>query len=391
MTLDRPSTGRPGGGLVLVVEDDRARRYVAGRILRETGFEVVECGTGREGLRLARERQPDLLLLDVLLPDLDGREVCRELKADPATAHVVVLHLSAAYTSTADAVTGLNSGADGYLTYPVEPAYLVATVRAFVRARRSERRAEEDMRSLNAALERKVAERTAELLAHRQRLRELVAELGRTEQRERYRVAGDLHDNLAQLLAVCKMKVSAVEAQVSPGSKAARDAAEAKRLLGEGIDYTRSLMTDLSPPAVTDEKLETTLQWAVQRAEKHGLKVRVVSDERPKPLDDDVRRLLLQAAGELLLNVAKHAGTAEATVSVERVGAHALLTVSDGGRGFDPEAGAAAPAASGGFGLFNLRERLQLTGGRLEVESRPGRGTTVRVVAPLRAQDAAAS
>src|SRR5688572_2450197 len=81
-------------GSILIVEDDRARRYVAGRVLRANGFEVVECGTAVDGLRLARTRHPDLLLLDVLLPDLDGRDMCRALKADPATADIVVLHLS---------------------------------------------------------------------------------------------------------------------------------------------------------------------------------------------------------------------------------------------------------------------------------------------------------
>src|SRR5688500_6934829 len=168
-------------GLILIVEDDRARRYVAGRVLREAGFEILECGTGGEGLRLAHSRHPDLVLLDVLLPDVDGRDVCRQLKADPATAGIVVLHLSAAYATTAVAVEGLDSGADGYLTYPVAPAYLVATVRAFIRARRAARRAEEQMRTANEALTLRVEERTAELLRYQQRLRELVAELGRTE------------------------------------------------------------------------------------------------------------------------------------------------------------------------------------------------------------------
>jgi signal transduction histidine kinase len=373
-------------GLVLVVEDDRARRNVAGRLLRAAGFEVLECGTGREGLELARARQPDLVLLDVLLPDLDGREVCRLLKADPSTAGIVVLHLSAAYATTADAVAGLESGADGYLTHPAEPDYLVATVRAFVRARRAERRAEEQMRSLNETLERQVAERTAELLAYQQRLRALVAELGRTEQRERHRVAADLHDNLAQLLAACKMRVAAVSAAARAGTRAAADAAEAVRLLGEGIEYTRSLMADLSPPVVQGEGLDAALEWAVQRAEKQGLRVRVTSDGLPKPVADDVRLLLLQGVRELLLNVVKHAGTAEAAVAVERDGGEVRLTVEDGGCGFTGGA-AVAPHASGGFGLFSLRERLQLVGGRVDVVSQAGRGTKVVLTAPLTQPD----
>jgi signal transduction histidine kinase len=371
-------------GVILVVEDDRARRYVAGRVLREAGFDVVECGTGGAGLRLARERRPDLVLLDVLLPDVDGRDVCRLLKADPATAGSVVLHLSAAYTSTEDAIAGLDSGADGYLTYPVETAYLVATVRAFMRARRAERRVEEQMRSANEALERRVSERTAELSARQQQLRALVGELGLAEQRERHRVAADLHDNLAQLMAVCKMRASAIEAAAPAGSRAAGDAAEVKRMLGEAIEYTRSLMSELSPLVLDREDLDAAFEWVVQRAEREGLAVTLQTDGRPKPVDEHVRWLLLQGARELLLNVAKHAGAREATVSLGRTDGEVRLTVADRGGGFDAGKWPGVPTAAGGFGLFSLRERLQLLGGRIEVESEAGRGTTVRITVPVR-------
>jgi signal transduction histidine kinase len=112
--------------------------------------------------------------------------------------------------------------------------------------------------------------------------------------------------------------------------------------------------------------------------------VHIETDRLPKPVDDDVRRLLLQGARELLLNVAKHAGAGEATVSLERAGPYARVTVRDRGRGFDATSRPATPTPTGGFGLFNLRERLELMGGAMEVESRVGEGTTVRITAPLR-------
>jgi PAS domain S-box-containing protein len=124
--------------ILLNINDNEANRYVVTRMLRAAGFRVLEGGTGAEALRLASEAQPDLIILDVKLPDLNGIEVCRRLKADPRTAGIVVLHLSANYIRTENKVEGLESGADGYLAQPVDSAELLATVRSLLRMRRAE-------------------------------------------------------------------------------------------------------------------------------------------------------------------------------------------------------------------------------------------------------------
>jgi signal transduction histidine kinase len=125
--------------LVLSVDDNEASRYTIGRTLRQAGFRVIEADTGTEALRRARDDSPDLVLLDVKLPDIDGFEVSRRLKADPATASIPVLQITATYSSTEHWVQALDAGADGYLTHPAEPVVLVATIRALLRAREAER------------------------------------------------------------------------------------------------------------------------------------------------------------------------------------------------------------------------------------------------------------
>jgi PAS domain S-box-containing protein len=122
---------------VLVVDDTEANRYTVSRILRQHGFGVLEAATGREGLDTLAAGA-DLVVLDIRLPDVDGFELCRRIKADPATHDIPVLHLSASLTDTDARVRGLEGGADGYLVHPVEPAELVATVRALLRARDAE-------------------------------------------------------------------------------------------------------------------------------------------------------------------------------------------------------------------------------------------------------------
>src|SRR5215213_5066172 len=122
---------------VLVVDDTVATRYATTRILRSVGLHVVEAGTGQEALAKAM-REPTLVLLDINLPDMDGFQVCRELRARPQTRRIPVIYLSATFVDDIDKVHALNAGGDGYLTHPVEPAVLIATVNAFLRAHHAE-------------------------------------------------------------------------------------------------------------------------------------------------------------------------------------------------------------------------------------------------------------
>lgn len=122
---------------VLVVDDNPVTCYATARVIRAAGFATQEVGTGGEALRMAA-MGVSALVLDVHLPDIDGFEVCRRLRADPATSALPVIHLSAAYVQSEDKVTGLNAGADAYLVHPVEPAVLIATLQALVRARMAE-------------------------------------------------------------------------------------------------------------------------------------------------------------------------------------------------------------------------------------------------------------
>lgn len=126
---------------VLIVDDDESKRHAISKILRRGGYEIREVATGAEALRAATER-PDLIVLDVKLPDLSGFEVCRRIKSDPATATIPVLHISTTYVDLDDRVQGLEGGADGYLTDVLEPIELLATVKALLRARKAEEAAQ---------------------------------------------------------------------------------------------------------------------------------------------------------------------------------------------------------------------------------------------------------
>jgi signal transduction histidine kinase len=124
--------------LILNVDDYDSARYARGKLLQQAGFRIVDATSGAEALRLLTNELPVLALIDVKLPDIDGSELCRRIKSNPATASVLVVHTSAAFRRGEDRARGLEQGADAYLVEPVEPEVLVATVRALLRTRRAE-------------------------------------------------------------------------------------------------------------------------------------------------------------------------------------------------------------------------------------------------------------
>ncbi len=127
---------------VLYVDDDEDNRHTLTFFLEQEGFRTREAATGQEALRLAADK-PDVIILDVGLPDMDGFEVCRRIKSHPATAGIPVLHVSGRFVGTEDRTHALEEGADAYLTKPVEPREVVATVRALLRVRQAEEAARE--------------------------------------------------------------------------------------------------------------------------------------------------------------------------------------------------------------------------------------------------------
>ncbi|HEY2391800.1 MAG TPA: ATP-binding protein [Candidatus Angelobacter sp.] len=127
----------PSATRVLLVDDNEQNRYVLSRILVRAGLKVEQCGTGKEALEQVKSL-PDLVILDVQLPDLSGYQVCRQIKNNPITAGITVLQISASFVSNESKVEALEGGADGYLTHPIDATVLVATVRSLLRLKQAE-------------------------------------------------------------------------------------------------------------------------------------------------------------------------------------------------------------------------------------------------------------
>ncbi len=244
------------------------------------------------------------------------------------------------------------------------------------------KRTRDQLRSLNETLEKKVRERTETLMNNQEQLRQLVLELSRTEQREKKRLAAILHDYLAQMLVVCKLKMERLKRQKLSDSieKIVIDVIDT---LGESLNYTRNLMAELSPRVIYDEGLVPALNWLARQMENHGLQVTVEDDQSVIELTEDQSIILFQTVRELLINVLKHAQISEANVRIRKQADGLYITVRDFGIGFDLSDETKTQGQEGHFGLFHIHERLEALSGQCEVYSAPGQGTEVVLFIPL--------
>lgn len=248
--------------------------------------------------------------------------------------------------------------------------------------------AERELLELNEQLERRVAERTAELadacdalILRTEQFRALAAELAQTEDRERRRIAQLLHDHPQQLLVAAKFNTAMILKQwPDPNLKEA--ASQMMDMLDQSIAALRSLTMELSPPILHDAGFAAGLHWLARwMGENHNLTVEVAAEAPPMPMSEDLRILLFQAVRELLLNTVKHSGVMKSQVTMEPTGNGLRITVADAGKGFDTTHTLAGLPLT--FGLFNIRERLALLDGRLDIASSPGHGTIVVLEVPL--------
>ncbi len=272
--------------------------------------------------------------------------------------------------------------------------------------------AQEELRQINeellgarGTLEARIASatqaltvRTTELELRTEQLHVLAAEIAEVEQRERRRLAQVLHDELQQLLVAARFSLETLRKRLlspdtQPTAPLVGRVQQVDDLLGQSIQLSRSLTAQLAPPVLQALGLAAALEWLGQwMQDNHNLAVEVQADPQANPTEEGLRALLFQCVRELLLNVAKHAGVQDASVSMMCSQDGCVeIAVRDAGIGFDSQSILASRQLSGGFGLFSIRERIEWLGGSVQVESAPGCGTCVTLRLPLSTRPPAAA
>ncbi|RKG73934.1 response regulator [Corallococcus exercitus] len=365
---------------VLHVNDTPASLYLGTFSLRQAGYRVLEAVTGGEALQLALDSPPDVVVLDVKLPDMSGYDVCRLLKEDPRTSEVAIIHTSATFITAEKKVAGLRAGADVYLTQPFDPEELIATVNSVLRLRRVEREALANAARLEEA-DRKKNEFLA-MLAHE--LRNPLAAISVAVQMLGQKDSNGLSEADARRRDI-------IERQVSHLRHLVDDLLDVSRITRGKYALRRSRLD-----------LNTVLQHSLAAArpvmEERGLVLREALSPEPCWVDGD-RTRLEQVFTNLLDNASKYSPEG----GIVTVGAHVSedsrvhVSVQDTGIGLrrdDQErifelfaqldAGLARSRGGLGIGLTLVRNLVEEHGGRVEVFSEgPGQGSLFTVTLPL--------
>lgn len=373
--------------VILNVDDYDAGRYVRSRLLRDAGYEVHDAGTGAEALRLAEAFTPDLIVLDVHLPDMSGLDVCQQVKRSPQLEGTVVLQVSASAVSGEQQVLGLDTGADSYLVEPLEPNVLLATVRSLLRLRK----AEEDLREANRALN----EINQELALFNAKLKESNADLRRFS----HLASHDLQEPLRAIASYSQLLSNRCGDQLNE---------QAKHYLGyitDGAERMKMLIDDLlnyaevsqgAPPEMESFALIDAIRGAMVNLEH------TIEETAPQfhfyelP---DVRAnfsQITQLFQNLLSNAMKYRDPArplEVSISSTRADGEWLISLADNGLGIDARYldeifapfkrlhGREIPGT--GIGLASCRRIIERHGGRIWAESNgEGYGSTIRLLIP---------
>jgi signal transduction histidine kinase len=368
--------------VVVVVDDNPAGRYSTSRILRSAGFTVLEAETGQEGFD--KSATADVVVLDVNLPDMSGFEVCQRIRSDPRRARIPVIHLSASFVKEADKAYGLEMGADGYLTHPVEPPVLIATVRAFLRARQ----AEEEREKL---LEREQAARAEAELANRLK-DDFLATLSHELRTPLNAIVGwsdvlrNGHPNAEDLAE----GLEAIE----------RNAKAQSQLISDLLDVSRITSGKLrleARPMDLAETIRESLEALVHSVQAKGIELEQSMGSGVGRIVGDPQRLQ-QVIWNLVNNAVKFTPRGgKIRVALENEEGHARITVEDNGRGIKPDflphiferfrqEDATSKRNQGGLGLgLAIVHRLvEMHGGTVSAQSEgEGRGARFIVRLPV--------
>lgn len=378
---------------ILVVDDNDALRYSVCRALQGAGYQITEARTGAEALQLAAD-SPDLITLDVHLPDIDGFQVCKRLKSSATTAHIPVLHLSSTFTDAEARVQGLEGGADAYLAEPIDRAELIATIAALLRLKSAETEARgqaevaesarRELAHLNMTLEDKIKERTEELNIANDSLRDLSARLLQARDDEQRRIARELHDGVGQLVIAIKINNSAIAKEMSALSQISVEALQQNEaMLQELHQGIRTISHLLHPPLLDEVGLPVALQWYVEEFSKRsGIRVDLECPETLERAASEVETAIFRVVQECLGNVHRHSASATAGVRFGVNDGTAHLEVRDQGVGI-PQNRQQEIRSHGriGVGLRGIRERIAQLGGNMHIES-GDKGTTIKASLP---------
>jgi signal transduction histidine kinase len=380
------------GGLrprILVADDNADMRQYVARLLAEH-YEVETAPDGQAALMEARERPPNLILSDVMMPVMDGFQLLEAIRADERTRRVPVVLLSAR-AGEESRVEGMDAGADDYLIKPFSARELVARISARLEIARLRGEGEQKYRELSESLEKQVQartaqleSRTAELVKQSEDIRSLSAQLLAIQNEDRRHIARELHDSAGQTLTVLSMNLARlVEGTRSKDPQIAAEAQAIEQLVQQLQKEIRTASYLLHPPLLDESGLAAALGIYVEGIqERTGLAIDLhVSDEFGR-VSEETELAVFRIVQECITNIHRHSQSKSAAIQLLRNDHSLMLEVQDRGKGISAERLRQIRAGASGVGIRGMRERVRQLLGDITLDSDDG-GTRVHVAIPI--------
>jgi signal transduction histidine kinase len=343
---------------ILIVDDSMSARETMLALLDGQGYELVTANNGPDALQLADSIQPDVILLDVMMPGMNGFEVCRRIRSAPELAEVPIV-LITALDDRDSLLQGIEAGADDFFTKPMDRQELLVRTRTILRLNRY----------------RKLAEQ-------REKLREMAGRVVAAQEGERLHISRELHDDLGQDLTLHMMDIRNLQADLSLPREDL--SARLDVLYGQSSEIfgkIRRLARDLRPPVLDTLGLRLAFESYCNEFTGHThLPVSLEFGQVLSAFPDVYNITLYRVLQEALNNVAKHAQAGHVWVELVEEDGMITLTVEDDGRGLQVGEG-----NKNGIGIKVMKERLALVGGNLVVRSASTGGTVLSASLPMRA------
>jgi signal transduction histidine kinase len=367
---------------ILVADDNADMRQYLVRLLSERNA-VEAVPDGHAVLAAARERPPDLILSDVMMPRLDGIELLRALRADPALKEIPIILLSAR-AGEESRLAGMESGADDYLVKPFSARELIARVEAHVKMHRLRQQAKITLEEQVRARTQELEQRNAEVMRQSEEVRSLSARLLQSQDAERRRIARELHDSAGQSLSVLGMKAASLAERVRGAAPAlGKDMEELQALVAQLSQEIRTTSYLLHPPLLDETGVAGALQWYVQGfTARSGIDIQLQIDPNIGRFSAEIELTIFRIVQEALTNIHRHSGSQKGRIRVARSAAEVSIEIQDYGKGMPSGRLAEAQSNAPGVGLRGMRERVHQLHGQINLKS-DGSGTIVSVVLPV--------
>ena len=367
---------------ILVLDDRAADRELLATVLGLAGYSVREASTGHEALAAALDEPTELVITDIPMPMMNGYEFVRRLRGDPRTATIPVAFCTANHETDEVRQLAAACGVSHFIAKPSDPETIVRTVGEVLGCVRTlpepgvgEDFDREQLRVLNDKLVQKVAELEA---ANAER-RKLVGQLINAHEEERKRIVGNLHDDPVQAVVALRMRLETLAARTTQ-PELARELGALRDDAAAAAERLRRLLFEIQPLELEAGEVGMALRVSLERARVETGLAYGFDDLTTRRPSQPVRTLLTRVGREALTNVRKHAEASRVDMKLDEDSEGFALEVRDDGKGFDAEQ--CLRVRSGHLGLPALREQIELSGGHLTLESRPGAGSALQVWLP---------